>query len=1128
MNFYVDSGGAILGVDPEKIYQGSANANTIRFVGAFASNVKVTVAFKLPTGVWTTPQLMTASTQLAGVVTANGVQFNVWEYSIPAVVTETFGTVNMQFYVYGDAGSGNGGLIATASSSFQVERGVPITLPDPTDDYETLLRQILSALSQIEGKLNFDDTPTIGSQNPVTSDGIAKALNTKASLQEDNTFEGYNTFQNEAYFDNAAYFDAGAFMYGMTYYLTDGPNRNDYYCYLTYNISKILIRFFMSDDQFDIEIPQKGGTIALLSDLTPIEEDVTEIKEDITNLENNKLDKKQQSSSVYGVNRNGDQYNYPVMTTALPNTVMIRDENGMAGVKKGKSGDDIANMQNIADVESEVAKKYDKTGGTIDGNVTVTGDLTVQGTTITENAETLDVKANVITTNSEGVPLINLSGLGIRTDATNVYGIMYDPQSDSVKLGLGSLDEDNNFTFNQGEGLPIAVRDDSTAFTDKHVIVWDAAGDKFVDGGKAVSDLPTLVGDNDFTGENTFEYWTYFKGIRFPDKDYNAYYAYANNQGFYAQYTDDIQYNAYKIKEAGIYYYGIGIVTNSNGIYALLFPDRAGTFALTSDIPTDYATQTALANTQRQVDGLYTLLEQKNEIYVQTATDTYTTRETAGGENIADGVQTPVKKITGKTVKTTNLFNLNATPIRKINATLSTTGDTFIATATSVNANVCFEIAVSIGQTYTVSLQSLVRENLGGMGSAEYLKSIFISSTNSADSADYGYLSEGNDVTFTAKTGFVYIQFYVTYSFDAEKPATISVTGLQLNEGSTALPYMPYFPGLKNAFFKEIVSTGKNLIPYPYITKTSTIKGVTFTVNNDGTVNVNGTATDGDALFYLVSAYNLSLSEESYFSGCPAGGSSSSYLLQAYTSAPKYYSDTGSGFLAPANIDVAVVLVVRNGFTANNLVFKPMLNYGSSALPYEPYTQSVLSLTEAVELTEYDTAYPETGEIQRQSNTLTFNGTETWYTSIINDCYAYYVITKPVGFSRNGLISNKITTRAYNAISGQNEGCYMSNANFNAIVFWFLQTAYPNLSISAAWKAQLAAWNEAGNPLTVTYKTAEITTEQADFSADSYIAWKNGSETIEQGDTDNSEYGAENTVEQDYYLLTAPEEVTKE
>ena len=187
MNFYVDSGGAILGVDPEKIYQGSANANTIRFVGAFASNVKVTVAFKLPTGVWTTPQLMTASTQLAGVVTSNGVQFNVWEYSIPAVVTETFGTVNMQFYVYGDAGGGNGGLIATASSSFQVERGVPITLPDPTDDYETLLTQILSALSQIEGQIPGMEEDITGLQSKVSdiSDKVSTLSDVTTELMSD-------------------------------------------------------------------------------------------------------------------------------------------------------------------------------------------------------------------------------------------------------------------------------------------------------------------------------------------------------------------------------------------------------------------------------------------------------------------------------------------------------------------------------------------------------------------------------------------------------------------------------------------------------------------------------------------------------------------------------------------------------------------------------------------------------------------------------------------------------------------------------------------------------------------------------------------------------------------------------
>lgn len=261
----------------------------------------------------------------------------------------------------------------------------------------------------------------------------------------------------------------------------------------------------------------EGDITGLQSDVTEIKEDITGLQSKVSDLSEDKLDKVSGNTTykqAYAKDTNGDQIMQNYSTENVTNAIVQRDETGNIKITPGREGymNDGATMRNIADVESEVAKKYDKTGGTIDGNVTVTGDLTVQGTTITENAETLDVKANVITTNSEGVPLINLSGLGIRTDATNVYGIMYDPQNDSVKLGLGSLDEDNNFTFNQGEGLPIAVRDDSTAFTDKHVIVWDAAGDKFVDGGKAVSDLPTLAGNNTYTGQNTFTEETMFPG----------------------------------------------------------------------------------------------------------------------------------------------------------------------------------------------------------------------------------------------------------------------------------------------------------------------------------------------------------------------------------------------------------------------------------------------------------------------------------------------------------------------------------------------------------------------------------------------------------------------------------------
>lgn len=606
-----------------------------------------------------------------------------------------------------------------------------------------------------------------------------------------------------------------------------------------------------------------------------------------------------------------------------------------------------------------------------------------------------------------------------------------------------------------------------------------------------ISKCPTLDGNNDFTGENTFE-----EAIQ------------AKKGTVVKNSLDETNYNA-------------GYISRNDWTY--LFPADSGTFALTKNIPTDYATQTALANTQRQVDGLYTLLEQKNEIYVQTATDTYTTRETAGGENIADGVQTPVKKITGKTVKTTNLIPYpyyNPSPTVKNGITFTVNEDYSVTANGTATADANYILVIN---SNPILLDNSKAYTLSGCpsGGGDSTYRIYIQDTSFSET----YIDRGDGMTFTPKN----TEFYVYITISQGYTANNLVFKPMLNEGSTALPYMPYFSGLKNAFFKEIVSTGKNLIPYPYAKGTDTLNGVTFTVNNDGTIIANGTATE-NAIFVFHN-FDFSLSAGTYtISGLENGGADT-YCLQIsrdnYTESWNLYN--GNIQLNLENTSSMLLqFVVYKGASVNNVVLKPMLNYGSSALPYEPYTQSVLSLTEAVELTEYDTAYPETGEIQRQSNTLTFNGTETWYTSIINDCYAYYVITKPVGFSRNGLISNKITTRAYNAISGQNEGCYMSNADFNAIVFWFLQTAYPNLSTSTAWKAQLAAWNEAGNPLTVTYKTAEIKTEQADFSADSYIAWKNGSETIEQGDTDNSEYGAENTVEQDYYLLTAPEEVTKE
>ena len=121
---------------------------------------------------------------------------------------------------------------------------------------------------------------------------------------------------------------------------------------------------------------------------------------------------------------------------------------------------------------------------TLTGSLTINGDITVSGTTTTKETESLVVHDNLIVTNSEGAPLSDLSGLAIRTDETGVYGIVYDPTSESVKLGKGALSEDNELSFLQAEGSAIAVREDSSAFVDGHLIQWDAQKTRLVDGGE--------------------------------------------------------------------------------------------------------------------------------------------------------------------------------------------------------------------------------------------------------------------------------------------------------------------------------------------------------------------------------------------------------------------------------------------------------------------------------------------------------------------------------------------------------------------------------------------------------------------------------------------------------------------
>lgn len=139
-----------------------------------------------------------------------------------------------------------------------------------------------------------------------------------------------------------------------------------------------------------------------------------------------------------------------------------------------------------------------------------------------------------------------------------------------------------------------------------------------------------------------------------------------------------------------------------------------------------------------------------------------------------------------------------------------------------------------------------------------------------------------------------------------------------------------------------------NLIPYPYRDGMSKENnGITYIVNDDGSITANGTAT-ARSTFYLRDYSVGSLQKGTYsLSGCPKGDGSYSYYLSAvFYSGSTYvfsFTDYGDGKTYEITKDFThydLSIVIKQGAVCNNLVFKPMFNIGS-ILPYEPYFEGI-------------------------------------------------------------------------------------------------------------------------------------------------------------------------------------------
>ena len=207
------------------------------------------------------------------------------------------------------------------------------------------------------------------------------------------------------------------------------------------------------------------------------------------------------------------------------------------------------------------------------------------------------------------------------------------------------------------------------------------------------------------------------------------------------------------------------------------------------------------------------------------------------------------------------------------------------------------------------------------------------------------YNSDKSVISFTQASTFAipdtatYMRFTIPNKYADLKANPITVSGIQIELGEVSTEYEPYSGGMPSpnpAYPQEIVGIenptvtvySKNLLKI--VASTKDVSGVTVTVNPDGSVKFKGTA--AEAVFFGLNYDIRTLIPGMRYrlSGCPAGGSASTYRLYAQTEdGNTFYGDTGKGVSFTATDDRWQVLFVVYKDASVNFTIYPELRLDS-------------------------------------------------------------------------------------------------------------------------------------------------------------------------------------------------------
>lgn len=314
----------------------------------------------------------------------------------------------------------------------------------------------------------------------------------------------------------------------------------------------------------------------------------------------------------------------------------------------------------------------------------------------------------------------------------------------------------------------------------------------------------------------------------------------------------------------------------------------------------------------------------------------------------------------------------------------------------------------------------------------------------------------------------------------AQRIASITAYGENAQGGTTEAPVA--LTGVDS-----VQVCGNNLLPMA--TEAKTIYGVTFTPNSDGSVTIKGTATgwssmviDGD---FSLPAGTYTLNSNTQTTGVGLSISKDVGGTQNIATS----STTSKTFTLPDLIKHYVAyIVVRPNLVVDTTIY-PMLNLGSTAMPYEPYRGSVTPLPiprplrrvgdvkdKCVTRQDYESA--EKLVVTYNVGFVELDGTEDWKNGQPTEGgEVYFTLNslqsnsgKLIGFSSHFPVISILANNTNQGVGAWNTALYLR---------WkALFTDVDSL------KAYLAAQKEAGTPVQIAYQlaTPEVyATDPVDF-----------------------------------------------